>query len=130
MAKCDEGYFCGVCNRDVANIAQSDLYLRYVIGLVDPEVLHTMSERHILCNPNLAQFIVAEEFEPVDVEGEWSKSNLDPDYVAKREALVTRGWRRLQELRGVDGVSILDFPLPEVVESLQKRAAGPKETTE
>ena len=123
MAKCDEGYFCGVCGKDVANITQSDLYLRYVIGLVDPEVLHTMPERHITCNPSLAQFIVADEFEPeITVQGEWCKSNLDPDYVREREELVTRGWHRLQELRGLDGVSILEFPLPEAVSALKNRA--------
>ncbi len=123
MAKCDEGYFCGVCGKDVANITQSDLYLRYVIGLVDPEVLHTMSERHITCNPNLAQFIVAEEFEEtIIVEDEWNKANLDPEFVKAREELVTRGWHRLQELRGLNGVSILEFPLPEVVQQLKERA--------
>lgn len=122
MAKCDEGYICGVCGRDVPSIAQSDLYLRYVIGLVDPEVLHTMSERHIGCNPKLAQFIVTDQFEPVTVEGEWCKSKLDPAYVQEREKLVTRGWHRLQELREMDGVSILEFPLPEVVQALQSRS--------
>lgn len=122
MAKCDEGYYCSVCGKDVANITQSDLYLRYVIGLVDPEVLHTMPERHIRCNPNLAQFIVADEFETVEVEGEWSKNSLDPDYVQDREELVTRGWYRLQELRRLDGVSILEFPLPETIEALARRA--------
>lgn len=126
MAKCDEGYYCGVCGKDVANITESDLYLRYVIGLVDPEVLHTMPERHITCNPALAQFIVAEGFTPITVEDEWCKSNLDPEYVRQREELVTRGWHRLQELRGLDGVSILDFPLPEAVESLKSRAGQPE----
>lgn len=32
MAKCDEGYLCEVCGQDVAEISQSDLYLRYVVG--------------------------------------------------------------------------------------------------
>ena len=122
MAKCDEGYICGVCGRDVPSIAESDLYLRYVIGLVDPEVLHTMSERHIGCNPKLAQFIVTDQFEPVTVEGEWCKSKLDPAYVQEREKLVTRGWHRLQELCEMDGASILEFPLPEVVQALQSRS--------
>ena len=58
MAKCDEGYLCEVCGKDVANLTESDLYLRYVIGMLDPEVLHTSPERHIRCNPALAQFIV------------------------------------------------------------------------
>ena len=33
MAKCEEGYLCEVCGQDVAEITESDLYLRYVIGL-------------------------------------------------------------------------------------------------
>ena len=41
MAKCEEGYLCDVCGGDVAEITDSDLYLRYVIGEVDPETLHT-----------------------------------------------------------------------------------------
>ena len=72
MAKCDEGYLCAVCGEDVANVTQSDLYLRYVIGLVDPEMLHSTPERHIRCNPGLAQFITDADFEPVVAEGEFS----------------------------------------------------------
>ena len=66
MAKCDEGYLCDVCGQDVAELTDSDLYLRYVIGLLDPEVLHTTKERHIRCNPTLAQYIVADDFDPGD----------------------------------------------------------------
>ena len=91
MAKCDEGYVCEVCGGDVAGLAESDLYLRYVIGLLDPETLHTTRERHIRCNPTLAQFIVADDFEPVAVEGDFDKRRLDPDHVRAREALVSRG---------------------------------------
>jgi hypothetical protein len=58
MAKCEEGYLCSVCGGDVEEITDSDLYLRFVIGLLDPETLHTTRERHIRCNPVLAQFIV------------------------------------------------------------------------
>ena len=39
MAKCEEGYLCDVCGQDVAEITDSDLYLRYVVGMLDPEVL-------------------------------------------------------------------------------------------
>src|SRR5436190_13497563 len=85
MAKCEEGYLCEVCGRDVENITDSDLYLRYVIGLLDPEVLHTSRERHIRCNPSLAQFIVADDFEQVTVEGPFDKRQLDPAYVRQRE---------------------------------------------
>ena len=38
MAKCDEGYLCQICGKDVANVLESDLYLRYVIGQLDPEL--------------------------------------------------------------------------------------------
>ncbi len=41
MAKCEEGYLCDVCGGDVEEITDSDLYLRFVIGLLDPETLHT-----------------------------------------------------------------------------------------
>lgn len=121
MARCEQGYLCEVCGQDVEDIAQSDLYLRYVIGLVDPEVLHTAPERHIRCNPTLAQFIVDPDFEPVCVTGPFDKRTLDPAYVRQRESLVTRGWQRLRELRGKD-VSLLDYPLPEVRAAWQVRA--------
>ena len=112
MAKCDEGYMCDVCGRDVPNITQSDLYLRYVIGMIDAETLHTSADRHIACNPSLAQFIVDESFVPVVVNGDFSKINLDPTFVAEREELATRGYRRLLELAKVD-LPIVDYPLPE-----------------
>ncbi len=95
-------------------MTDSDLYLRFVTGMLDPELLHVTPEKHIRCNPTLAQFIVADEFTPVLVEGEFAKSNLDPEYVAARETLVTRGWYRLHELKQMQDVSILEFPLPEV----------------
>ena len=121
MAKCDEGYLCCICGGDVENITDSDLYLRYVIGLLDPELLHAQPEKHIRCNPTLAQFIKAEDFEPVVVEGEFSKTELDQAHVKEREDLVTRGWQRLKEIRGLGEVSILEFPLPEAIEQLKAR---------
>jgi hypothetical protein len=121
MAKCDEGYLCCVCGGDVENITDSDLYLRYVIGLLDPELLHAQPEKHIRCNPTLAQFIVAADFDPVDVEGDFSKTELDPAHVREREQLVTRGWYRLKELKALGEVSILEFPLPEVIQQMQAR---------
>jgi hypothetical protein len=113
MAKCEEGYLCDVCGQDVAELTESDLYLRYVIGMLDPEVLHTTRERHIRCDPTLAQFIVDDDFPPVRAEGAFDKRRLDPDYVREREALVTRGFRRLKEIAALD-LPILDYPLPEV----------------
>lgn len=113
MARCEEGYRCDVCGRDVEELVDSDLYLRYVLGMVDPETLHTSAERHVRCNPALAQFIVDERFEPVYAAGDFDKRTLDPDWVRRREALVTRGWRRLHELTGGD-TPVADYPLPDL----------------
>lgn len=121
MARCEEGYLCDVCGGDVESLVESDLYLRYVIGMVDPETLHTTRERHIACNPALAQFIVDGAFPTVAVEGPFDKRRLDPAFVAEREGLVTRGWRRLRELSGRE-LSILDYPLPEVRARLAERS--------
>ncbi len=120
MAKCDEGYLCEVCGGDVEEIVESDLYLRYVIGEVDPETLHTTAERHIRCNPALAQFIVDEQFEPVVVEGPFDRRTLDAVFRRERERLVTRGWRRLREVVGGD-IPIIKYPLPEVLAEIAKR---------
>lgn len=120
MARCEEGYLCDVCGGDVENIWDSDLYLRYVIGQIDPETLHTTRERHIRCNPTLAQFIVADDFGPVAVDGPFDKRQLDPTYVRAQERLVTRGWRRLKELAHTEGLSLLEYPLPEVCERLRE----------
>jgi hypothetical protein len=123
MAKCDEGYLCDVCGKDVAALSDSDLYLRYIVGLLDPEVLHTSPERHIRCHPSLAQYIVADDFEAVSVEGPFDKQTLDADYVCKQEALLTRGWRRLNEVAG-ETLPIVEYPLPEVIEAMRRRSPG------
>jgi hypothetical protein len=124
MAKCDEGYLCEVCGEDVASIADSDLYLRYVTGMIDPETLHTTPERHIRCNPALAQFIDHPEFEPVLVQGDFDKRRLDADFVLQREQLVTRGWRRLKEVAHLE-IPIIEYPLPEVRTEMQRRSDQP-----
>ena len=116
MARCDEGYQCEVCGEDVEDITDSDLYLRYVIGWVDPETLHTTPERHLRCNPALAQFIVDPDFPPIRAEGDFAKHQLDADFVDQREQLVTRGWRRLREIHQTENLSVLEYPLPEVRE--------------
>jgi hypothetical protein len=94
-----------------------------VIGLVDPEVLHTSRERHIRCNPVLAQFIVDDGFAPITVEGPFDKRLLDASYVRQQETLVSRGYRRLKELVAID-LPILDYPLPEVRATLERQARG------
>ncbi len=110
MAKCDEGYLCEVCGQDVAAIVDSDLYLRFVLGEVPLEELHRQRERHIRCNPALAQFIVDEAFKPVTCEGVFAKANLDAQFVAEEEARVTRGWRRLQAIPKL-GLTVPEYPL-------------------
>lgn len=122
MAKCEEGYLCEVCGGDVEEITESDLYLRYVIGELDPEVLHTSRERHIRCNPTLAQFIVDADFQPpVAVEGAFDKRLLDEAYVRERETLVTRGWRRLREVLNTEA-AIISYPLPEIRAKIERNA--------
>ena len=116
MAKCDEGYRCEVCGKDVTAILDSDLYLRYVIGELDPEVLHTSPERHIRCSPVLAQFIEDPSFAPVKVEGPMSRDHLDAKFCRQRCELVTRGYRRLLEIASSEGDrDVTAYPLPEAI---------------
>jgi hypothetical protein len=114
MARCEQGYRCEVCGGDVEEIVDSDLYLRYVLGDVPAEELHLRPERHVRCNPELAQYIVDGGFAPVRCDGFFDKSLLDAAYVAAEEARVTRGWRRLRELPSL-GLPITEYPLPEVL---------------
>lgn len=113
MARCEQGYLCEVCGQEVGEITDSDLYLRYVLGEVAPEELHRLPERHIRCNPSVAQYIVDPAFPPVPCDGVFAKGTLDAAFVAAEESRITRGWRRLQELPML-GLSLLEYPLPEV----------------
>jgi hypothetical protein len=114
MARCEQGYLCDVCGDEVHDITESDLYLRFVVGAIDSTALLSGAERHIRCNPVDAQFIVDPGFEPVVVEGPFAKQNLDAADVRRREELLTRGWRRLQELQQL-GIPVSEYPLPEVL---------------
>src|SRR5260370_24636431 len=118
MARCEQEYLCEVCGQDVGEITDSDLYLRYVLGEVEPEQLHVLPERHVRCNGALAQYIIDPGFPPVRCEGFFAKETLDPAFVAAEEARVTRGWRRLQEIPGL-GIPIIEYPLPEVRERMR-----------
>ena len=122
MARCEQGYLCEVCGQEVAEITDSDLYLRYVLGEVPAEQLHLLRERHIRCNPALAQYVVDPAFVPVRCDGFFAKQTLDPAFVAAEEARVTRGWRRLQEIPSL-GIAIIDYPLSEVRERLSEPEA-------
>jgi hypothetical protein len=115
MARCERGYLCSVCGREVEEIADSHLYLRYVLGEVDGEFLNRLPEAHIRCDPALAQFIVTESFEPAVVEGAFAKSRLDPQFVRAEEARVTRGYLRLLEVAKA-GLPLWEYPLRDVPE--------------
>ncbi|MBI1310805.1 hypothetical protein GC176_05810 [bacterium] len=120
MARCDEGYLCEVCGQPVDEITDSDLYLRFVIGLVPESELAQVPERHIRCNPVQAQFIVHDDFEPVVVDGVFSKTELDPVHVRQQEALTTRGWLRLREV-AESGLPVSEYPLtPEQRREIQR----------
>src|SRR5262249_8388410 len=123
MVRCEQGYLCDVCGADVEEITDSDLYLRYVLGDVTPLALPTQRERHIRCNPALAQFIVDGNFSPVHCKGPFAKDMLDAAFVAEQETRVTRGWRRLQELPRL-GLPITEYPLPEVIASWSQHSPG------
>jgi hypothetical protein len=111
MAGCDEGYICEVCGEPVEEIVNSDLYLRFILGLVQFEELTQTPERHIVCNPVQAQFITCDEFEPVIVEGPFDKRMLDATDVARQEKKVTAAWKRLQEMSG-SGLPVEEYPIP------------------
>lgn len=110
MAKCDEGYRCDVCGRDVEAITESDLYLRYVLGEVPLEMMHRLPERHIRCNPGVAQYIVHSDFQPVTCDGDFAKSTFDAEYVRAEEARVTAGWVRLQAIP-LAGLALPEYPI-------------------
>ena len=118
MARCDQGYLCRVCGEEVEGLIESDLYLQYVIGWVDPETLHTTAECHLRCNPTLAQFITDSRFEPaIILEGDWDKRNMDPAFVEERTRLVNRGYARLWEIFNEESPPpVVEYPLPEAVE--------------
>ena len=116
MARCDQGYLCRVCKEDVEHITESQLYLSYVIGEIDPETLHVSPECHLRCAPAFSQFISDERYGiPLDIIGPFAKNQLDFEYVASRTRLVSRGYARLWEIRVErrKPLTVLEYPLPE-----------------
>jgi hypothetical protein len=114
VAGCERGYLCTACSREVEELPESELYLRYVMGEVPWDQLHRFPERHIRCNPVLAQFIVHAGFAPVVAEGAFAKASLDPDYVRDEELRVTAGYERLCEIAALN-LPISEYPLPHVL---------------
>ncbi len=123
MAVCERGYLCEVCGAEVEEIVDSDLYLRYVMGEVDPETLHLAPERHILCNPTLAQFIAVEGFDPPEVGGFFARGGLDPAFVAEREATVSAAYARLRWLPE-SGLPIAEYPTEEAAARWRSNPGG------
>ena len=115
MARCERGYLCAVCGSEVEEITESDLYLRYVLGEVHGDFLHRLPERHIRCNPAVAQFIADPGFPRVACQGPFARENLDPASAADDEARITTAWRRLQELAR-EGI-----PLQQYAQSMCRR---------
>ena len=64
--KCEEGYLCDVCGGDVEEITDSDLYLRYVIGLTRQGLLHNLAMLTAGRPPDHADGGVAEWVEVVE----------------------------------------------------------------
>ncbi len=85
------------------------------MGEVSPIDLPKQRERHIRCNPAVAQYIVDPAFAPVVCASMFAKVHLDADYVCTQESLVTRAWRRLQEVPTL-GLAIPEYPLREVLD--------------
>ena len=113
MARCDEGYLCDVCGQDVAEIVDSDLYLRYVLGEVSPLELPRQRERHIRCNAATAEYIVAAEFEPLGCDSFFAKESMDAEFVRWQKG----GDAGLASAPGTaDGSACRSrrYPLPEV----------------
>lgn len=119
MARCDQGYLCRVCREEVEHITDSQLYLSYVIGEIDPETLHASPECHLTCAPAFSQFIADERYGiPPELDGPFAKSQLDFEYVALRTALVSRGYARLWAIREErrKPLTVIEYPLPEYSE--------------
>jgi hypothetical protein len=108
--KCDEGYLCDVCGAEVPVVTDSDLYLRYILGEVPMEQLHLHPERHLSCNPALAQYITDSRFPGVVCESFFDKRHLDPAFVRAEEARITQAFQRLLALPTI-GLAIPEYPI-------------------
>jgi hypothetical protein len=117
MARCDQGYLCRICGEEVEFITDSELYLRFVIGEIDPEKLHLTQECHLRCSPLVAQFIQDERFgPPISVSGPFGLDSLDVRFVTARSQLINRGYERLWQIRirRAENPSVQGYPLPEI----------------
>ena len=124
MARCEQGYLCEVCREEVASISDSDLYLRFVIGEIPNSRLLSAPERHIRCNPVLAQFIEHPDFTAVTIEGDFDKRLFPAADTQQRTSVVTRGWLRLQELAAQpQTLPLSQYPLEEFRQTASQRVS-------
>ena len=86
-------------------------------GFQDEKEKNELLIRAVMQHLNLGHY------QPQKVDNEFSKTHLDSDLVKQKENLMTRGWRRLNEIRSLGEVSILEFPLPEIVKRMKKEQA-------
>ncbi len=122
MARCDQGYLCRVCGEEVEHITDSQLYLSFVIGEIDPETLHSSPECHLRCAPVFSQFIEDPRYGiPSNVVGPFAKNQLDSEYVALRTKLLSRGYDRLWAIREErrHPLTVVEYPLPDFAEKWQ-----------
>ena len=124
MAKCEEGYLCDVCGGDVAEITDSDLYLRYVIGMLDPEMLHTTPRAaHPLQSGAGAvhrrrRLRAGRRRRARSTSG--SSTPLRPRAASGWSPAAGGGSRKSPRW----SVPIIDYPLPEVIEQISRRSSG------
>jgi hypothetical protein len=99
MSRCEQGYLCAVCGQEVADLADSALYLQLLLNELSPDDLIHRPDCHIRCLPTIAQYIVDPDFTPVTCQGPFAKTGLDPDFVQAEERRITAAWRHLQTMR-------------------------------
>jgi hypothetical protein len=98
MARCDQGYLCDVCGVAVDAITESELYLKFALGIASAADLATARDRHIACNPLIAQYIIDDRFPPVVCPEPFNKANLDATIVASQEIKYTAAYRLLHDM--------------------------------
>ena len=109
MARCEQGYLCDVCGGEVAEMIDSDLYLRDILGEVPLAELHRSAERHIRCNPANAQFIVDPAFPTVALRGRIRQG--EPGRRLRSHAGGARD-ARLASIAGPAGAADTDCGIP------------------
>ena len=96
-------------------VTEQELYGLKISRMVLPDPTHR--------NPTLAKLGQrAQDKSLVPSEGGQALTILGTlGFLAALWRLITRGWRRLKELAHLEGVSLLDYPLPEVRERMDRQ---------